>query len=200
MYVDRDFAKMRVKPLEDSPDYEKLFKGVPSIVHFDGYRPHKRKIVNYILFMYDPGSPFVKKFQDVSRRMKAVGDYTGLSKINKASYESITEYKDSSILNMIDEYVRWINIRLWSLIVSQEALFFEYQRELLLKVTEVDSKDKLQAMTYKQKVSDAMDVAATRLDGYYSELYAGDENMEQAVKKMRITPENVASGEYYAQD
>lgn len=198
MFIDNDFRDMKIPPLEDDPDYEKLFKDVPSISEWNEIPIHKKKLVNYILLMYDPASPFVKRFQNLIKRTETVADYIGLGKLKQETFDYITTYNNPPMLEMIDDFVKWINIRVWGLIVVNETVFYEYQRELMVGVSGKESKDKLQALTTKNKILESMDTVSARIDTYYSQLYANDKELEKSLKTKRITPEGIALGTKYA--
>jgi len=198
MFIDRDFKEMRIPPLEDDTDYEKIFKDVPLIAKWKVFPPHKKKVVNYILLMYDPLSPFVKRYQNVKKRTEVIADYIGLNKVKKETFDYVTSYDNSEMLEMIDSFVKWINNRIWGLIVVNETVFYEYQRELMVGVTGDKSKDKLSALTEKNKILASMDEVSARIEAYYTKLYSNDKELENNLKTARITPEGVAKGEEYA--
>lgn len=196
MLVDRDFKGMKIPPFDSNPDYSVL-KDIPEMV-IDLPSVHKKKILNYILLMYDPASPFVKRFQNVKKRIDAVCDYTGLSAIkDKEFYLSVITYSNEEILRATDAFVKWINSRLWSQIVANETAFYEYQAEVMTSVSGKDSKDKLTALNTKTKILEAMDSIASRLDGYYSQLYQNDKELENIVKTKMVTPEGIANGDIF---
>jgi len=199
MLVERDFKGMKIPPFGDKPNYDVL-KDVPQLAEYNESPPNKRKIINYILLMYDPESPFVKRYQNVKKRIIAVCDYTGLSKAKPSLLQKIVEYNDETVISMIDEYVKWLNNRLWSSIVVNETAFYEYQREIMSAVTDDKSKDKLQALNHKTKVLEALDQISLRLDGYYQKLYANDGELEKISKTKSITPEAIAAGEDFDAD
>lgn len=191
MFIERDFKGMKILPFGDDPDY-KILKNIPELASYNTSSSHKKHIINYILLMYDPLSPFVKRYQNVKKRILAVCDYTGLSRVKKEIFETVTGYEDIEILSMIDAYVRYINMRLWSLIVVNETAFYEYQSQILFAVNDEKSKDKLASLKLKTDILKALDEMSLRLDGYYSQLYAADTKLEDAVKAKGISPEIIA--------
>lgn len=198
MLQDKDFKKMRIPPLKDGDDYEENFRHLEGMKTFNQFPTHKRKIVNYILLMYDPQSPFVKKYQNVNSRKTAICDYTGLSKVKESTRNQITGYNNEEILIMIDEYVKFVKSRLWSMIVTSESAFYEFQSQVLTIATGKDSKDKLGALKLKTDILKSLDEIASRLDGYYETLYSSDKDLEDIIKTIAISPEGIASGEQYA--
>lgn len=191
MFISTDFKGMKILPLEDKPDYS-VVKEIPELASYKTFTLHKKQIVNYILLMYDPASPFVKRYQNVKKRILAVCDYTGLSRAKDDVYKAVTGYEDMEMLTMIDAYVRYINMRLWSLIVVNETAFYEYQTQILSTVNDERSKDKLASLKLKTDILKALDEMSLRLDGYYSQLYAADSKLEDAVKAKGISPEIIA--------
>ncbi len=198
MFIEKDFKDMKVQPLEGNPDYEKIFRDVPELSEYNTIPPHKKKIINYILLMYDPASPFVKRYQNINKRTSAVSDYIGLGRLKQETQNMITGYDNAELLSMVDAFVKWINDRLWGLIVVNETVFYEYQKELMEGVEGKDSKDKLQALNHKTKILQSIDEISNRLDGYYAQLYVNDKELEKAVGSQSITPEGVANGVEYA--
>lgn len=197
MFTTNDFRKMKIPPITNG-EYSPI-KPIHSMYSFEPEsKKDKRRVINYILLMYDPESPFVKRYQNVERRISAVSDYVGLKNLPDEGGERIMEYNNIVVLKMINDYVKWLHIRLWSLIVVSETTFYEYQRELMLQVTGADSKDKLTALEKKTKILDALDKISSKLDSYYSRLYANDKDLEKKIEQTKmVTPEAIASGEFF---
>jgi len=192
LITDADFNKMVIKPITKDTDQKIIFEHLPAFINFKGYYDHRIKIINYILLMFDVNSPFIKNFQDITKRKREVISYVGLSRVKKETVDEITNNKNPEVLLMIDEFVKYINSRLWSLIVTHETAFFEYQSEILLVIDEDGSKDKLTALNLKTKILSALDDMSTKLDGYYFTLYSGDDDLETAIKNISISPESIA--------
>ena len=193
MYIDSDFSGMRVSPIKSLKNIDSPYLTVLS--EFFDDQKEKVRIINLILLMYDPGSPFVKQYQNIRVRLEKVRDYTGTSDKN---FDKILSYGNQEFLLAVEGFVKWVHVRLWSLIVVSETTFYEYQRELMIAVSGSDSKDKLAALEKKQKILEALDKIAMRLDGYYQKLFAGDTELEKKIEKTRmITPEAISLGEKF---
>ena len=78
---------------------------------------------------------------------------------------------------MVDEFLRKQNNRIWSMIVSNEQTFFEYQTKLLSPVEGERDKDILQALQIKSKIMDDLNTINDRLDSYYMKLYGEDQEL-----------------------
>lgn len=199
MLQDRDFSRMNQAPVSNATELKAFYKNFPLFMVpdiWEVYDKEPKKIINFILLMYDPESPFVKRYQNVKKRIIAVSDYTGVDKLDK--FEEIVGYQTPLMLQFIDMYVKHINSRLWSMIVVADTTFFEYQTQLLTVVGGKDSKDRLTALNLKTKILQAIDDLGARLDGYYSKLYASDAGLEDIIKTKGISPEGIARGESYA--
>lgn len=197
MHIDKDFKKMKIPPFGANADYS-ILKDIPKLKDIDVPTVYKKKVINFVLLAYDPESPFVKRYQNVKKRILAVCDYTGLSSAkNEKLYNSIIGYNNQPIILAIDSYVKWLNSRLWSQIVANETAFYEYQGEVMETVEGDSSKDKLAALNTKTKILEALDQISLRLDGYYSQLYQNDERLENIVKTKMVTPESIANGEVF---
>ena len=196
MLTERDFRKMKIPPLSKGDDYNKIFEDLPAAVEFGKGKQNRILLMNYILLMFDPESPFVKNYQNPKKRSLQVLDYTGLKRSKKETIEMLTSYEDIDVLGVIDELIKWINNRLWRNIVVNETVYNEYQRELMAP-TAGKSKDKLAALKVKSTILEEVDVISSRLDGYYDQLYANDKELMSALSNLRITPEGVAAGINY---
>ncbi len=95
---------------------------------------------------------------------------------------------------MVNEFLRKQNNRIWSMIVSNEQTFFEYQTKLLSPVEGERDKDILQALQIKSKIMDDLNTINDRLDSYYMKLYGEDQELLKVIKAdKRLTPEFIAN-------
>lgn len=201
MIPDKDYSSMEFNPLIK----RKLLTEYPKLSQIIGERDDK--MIRYVLLMYDQNSPLRKYYPDVNKRKDfaaAIAGYDAdkdISKIEnlKTLTENVTTedgqkvvpYED--LLESISTYMTYQNSRLWTMIVTNEQSFYEYQRRIMAEVGGEADKDALSAITIKTKLLEAMDDIHKRLDRYYSELTGGDQDLEMAIMiKKRLSPESKA--------
>lgn len=156
------------------------------------YKEHGSSIIKYICYMYDSGSPMKKHFPELEQRKKECSLLSGLAKAPELEAAMIN-MSSTFFLQAIDEFLKFQNNRIWSMIVSNEEVFYEYQSKLLIKTEEDRDKDLLQALQIKSKIMTDMDDINKRLEGYYDKLYQGDTDLIAKVIVKNITPEEIAN-------
>ncbi len=191
------------------PSNKNILEAMPEMKNLSSFvseaiRKDINKVIRFIVAMYDSKSPFVKMFQAVDQRKRECAAFAGfdLKKDEKLlnqmfsfaapqpvdedeEQEDFTWYSD-----MVVEYLRDQNNRVWAMIVSNEQTFYEYQKALLSEVTVFTSeKDKLNAISIKTKLMEDSDAISARLEKYYQLLY-GDEIVNSTTVK--YTPEGLA--------
>lgn len=154
--------------------------------------PNNSQVFNskvfYILFMYDKSSPFLKKFSDLEiRRQKSIEE----SGVNK---ELVTEMTDPDFVNMVVEFLRFQNDRLWFIICQNESIFMQYSTILMQNSFEVkDDRDMVTVLTLKEKVRENIMKVDADLTMLYEKFYNGDKVLEEkSAETVRFTPESVA--------
>jgi hypothetical protein len=194
-----DFKNMRWKifglkkgVLETFPD---LKIAIPSLARYTG--PHLDKLVRYALFMYDAGSALISRYPDLQMRKENAADLAGFDADKDGEWlsENVYQFDNPEILDIVHELLQYQNNRLWSLIVSNENTFSEYNKMILdpiKKNTEDGAKDPLQAMQLKGKLMADIDLINQRLETYYSKFYGDDLLMKKDTIK-RLTPETIAN-------
>jgi len=169
------------------------------------------KAIRYIILMYDQKSPLRSSHPGPdSRRMAAAmaagydtSDEDLMEQLATFTQKEVREGKSGSgvgvsvpwteMLDMVSNYLRFRSSRLWTLIVSNEQSFYEYQRKVMTEVTMEVDKDALAAVNVKTKLLESMDEMHRRLDKYYSDLTGGDKSLEDSlIKKRASTPESQA--------
>lgn len=201
MIPDKDYSQMEFNPLIK----RKLLTEYPKLSQIIGERDDK--MIRYVLLMYDQNSPLRKYYPDVNKRKDfaaAIAGYDAdkdISKIEnlKTLTENVTTEDGQKVvpyeelLESISTYMTYQNSRLWTMIVTNEQSFYEYQRRIMAEVGGEADKDALSAITIKTKLLEAMDDIHKRLDRYYSELTGGDQDLEMAIMiKKRLSPESKA--------
>lgn len=192
-----EFKKMRFNVYEvpDSKDLMKHFPELSSMESFAKYAEADRnRLIRYIMLMYDKESPLVKRVQKYKDRQRQAAHLAGYDlQKHEDRLEQVFTLADESIANMVADFIILLNDRKWSLIVSSEATFYEFQRGLFMNVVNVrDDKARLDAITVKAKIMTESDEIDARLERYYSDLF-GDDKLIEVAKKKRIRPESIAS-------
>ena len=156
------------------------------------YKEHGAAIVKYICYMYDSGSPMKRHFPELTQRKKECALLSGLAKAPELE-RAMLDMSSVFFLQAIDDFLKFQNNRIWSMIVSNEEVFYEYQSKLLIKTEEDRDKDLLQALQIKSKIMTDMDEINKRLEGYYDKMYQGDTDLIAKVIIKNITPEEIAN-------
>lgn len=149
-------------------------------------------VIKYICYMYDQASPMKRHFPELIQRKLECSQLSGLIKYPELHQASM-EFSSEMITMAIDEFLKFQNSRIWSMIVSNEEVFYEYQSKLILKTEADHDKDMLQALQIKSKIMNDMDVINQRLESYYDKLYQGDGELIEKVQIKNISPEEIAS-------
>ena len=157
-------------------------------------RPDKQKVIRYIILMYDPKSPYITLFQDVEIRKRECAIAAGYDPVANATEDletkALYEFVDQDFVLMVVEFIQRINNRIWSMIVSNEQVFYEAHQTLLQQVENTKGdKDKIQAVELKSKLVDLCDKTNDRLETYYRKFYGDSETA--AIITGKISPENL---------
>jgi hypothetical protein len=193
MFHDSEFSSMSfkvhgAKDIKDVPNIENL-RGFAQIIK--SYKAVATPIIKYICYMYDQSSPMKRHYPELTQRKKECSNLSGLAKHENIEEAMIDMVSELFIIS-IDEFLKHQNNRIWSMIVSNEEVFYEYQSKLLVRTEEERDKDLLQALQIKSKIMNDMDEINKRLEAYYDKLYQGDQELAAKVVVKNITPEDIA--------
>ncbi len=138
---------------------------------------------------------FCKLFPELKIRKEQAAVLSGFSLIkDNEKLHDVFFFLSDQLVDMVDEFLRKQNNRIWSMIVSNEQTFFEYQTKLLSPVEGDRDKDILQALQIKSKIMDDLNTINDRLDSYYMKLYGEDQELLKVIKAdKRLTPEFIAN-------
>ena len=187
-----DFKKMIFNPFKVKGSLKKKY---PKMKMFSSFQSAEDQMIAYVLYMYDQNTPMKEQFPDLKIRKEQAAILSGydLVKDNEKLHEMFF-FQSSKIIDMVDEFLRKQNNRIWSMIVSNEQTFFEYQKKLLSPVEGDRDKDILQALQIKSKIMDDLNTINDRLDSYYMKLYGEDQELLKIIKAdKRLTPEFIAN-------
>jgi len=193
MFHDSEFSSMSfkvhgVKDIADVPNIRSL-RGFDAIIK--NYKDKATPIIKYICYMYDQSSPMKKHYPELEQRKRECSLLSGLAKMPPLE-EAMIDMSSELFIISIDGFLKHQNNRVWSMIVSNEEVFYEYQSKLLVKTEEERDKDLLQALQIKSKIMNDMDEINKRLEAYYDKLYQGDQELAAKVIIKNITPEDIA--------
>lgn len=187
-----DFDKMIFNPFKVKRPLKKVF---PKMKMFKSFEPADDQMIAYVLYMYDQNTPLKEQFPDLKIRKEQAANLSGysLSEDDKFLHD-LFFFVSERLVQMVDEFLRKQNNRIWSMIVSNEQTFFEYQTKLLSPVEGDRDKDILQALQIKSKIMDDLNTINDRLDSYYMKLYGEDQELLKVIKAdKRLTPEFIAN-------
>jgi hypothetical protein len=187
-----DFKKMIFNPFKVKGS---LLKKFPKMKMFSSFQTAEDQMIAYVLYMYDQNTPMKEQFPDLKIRKEQSAILSGydLVKDNEKLHDMFF-FKSTKVIEMVDEFLRKQNNRIWSMIVSNEQTFFEYQTKLLSPVEGEKDKDILQALQIKSKIMDDLNTINDRLDSYYMKLYGEDQELLKTIKAdKRLTPEFIAN-------
>jgi len=198
LFTDSDFNVLTFPIHNVKGDLVKKVPRLSLIESFVNYKdPDKEKVIKYICYLYDPNSPLKEFFPDMQRRKEQSAILAGFSMENEQSKNKAAELmglKNKGVIVLIDDFLRFVNNRIWSMIVSNEETFYEYQRKLLRNVEADRDKDLLQALQIKGKIMEDLDNINARLEKYYLKMYAGDEDLVKTITaRGSISPETLAN-------
>lgn len=164
--------------LEKFPRLKNVFK---NIIIMDGDKVVDidiNKVIKYIIFVYDKGSPLLTKFESLVTRKVTGAALAGFDHTNEfeKEVELMMKCKLSSINNMIIGYCRLMRSRLFSLIVASNESFHNTLQELMnYKVSKEDVLgDNKQKMDLVERAKKTFD----NIDSWSSELLSKDTNTD----------------------
>lgn len=196
IYKNSEFNSMsfNVFGLRHSTDLLKEFPKMSLIKGFVEYSGADRdKYIRYVCYMYDKNSPIKDYYQDLYVRKEECARLAGFSTKSKGILEDVFDMKNEGVLTMINDFLIFQNERVWSMYVSNEQTFYEYQRKLLRNVEGDRDKDVLQALQIKSKLMNDMDEINSRMESYLRSLTGDDAEVVRAITKRRmVTPESIA--------
>lgn len=161
------------------------------------------KQLRYVILMYDINSPLRHHYPDLVKRKKFAADMAGYD-LNKDDVTTLFEFKikndqdeyvpNEDMLKLIMKYLKYQNNWVWSMIVSNEQAFYEYNMRVMMPVDGARDKDILQAINIKTQIMTSQDEIYQRLQKYYRDLSGGDTQLEEVItKRKRLRPEEIAN-------
>lgn len=188
----KEYQKMEFNPMCKKAmmvEYPKL----KQIVSHDDDRQ-----MRYIMLMYDVNSPLKRHYPDLMKRKEFAAALAGYD-LMKDNLTTLFNFKDEvgevneKLLSVVMSYLRYQNNWVWTMIVSNEQAFYEYNGRVMMPVDGDRDKDILQAVTIKTQIMKAQDEIYDRLKRYYRELTGGDDSLDELITTTkRLRPEDIA--------
>lgn len=161
------------------------------------------KQLRYVILMYDINSPLRHHYPDLVKRKQFAADMAGYN-LDKDDVTTLFEFKikndldeyvpNEEMLKVIMKYLKYQNNWVWSMIVSNEQAFYEYNMRVMMPVDGARDKDILQAINIKTQIMTSQDEIYQRLQKYYRDLSGGDTQLEEVItKRKRLRPEEIAN-------
>jgi len=196
MIPEKEFARMEFNPTVKKG----LYSVYPKLSNIIG--KYDEKLVRYVLLMYDVKSPLKDHYPDLQKRKEMAAAMSGYD-MDKDDVTGIFEFKikeeeeyipHEELLNLTIAYLKYQNNWVWSMVVSNEQAFYEYNKRVMMPVDGSRDKDILQAINIKTQIMVAQDEIYNRLQKYYKDMSGGDTDLEQAiVSRKRMRPEEIAN-------
>jgi hypothetical protein len=199
MFAEKDFNRCFYNPLAKNlfSTYPRLNELLPK--EFDEEDPlttENERLVRYILALYDPQSPIIKEYPDLTSRKMAAADIAGYHAEKERElldkvFACDSEYMVAIIVSFLKNIVQ---SRLWASIQADEQTFWEFVGRMMLPIAK-DNKDKdmVSAVAMKTKLSEDKESIVTQLEKNWQRFFADDDNLKKKVeKKNNWSPESMA--------
>lgn len=154
-------------------------------------RKDKDKVIRYIILMYDKGSPLIKRFTNLDARKREASAIAGFNQ-EEPSLKAYKEFQDEEFTEMVVEFLIYQNNYTWTMLVSNEQTFYEFQKTLLQESSMIrNDKDKISAIASKAKLMEESDKIVERINSYYKQVFTEEKVIETA-KRIASSPEEIA--------
>lgn len=195
-FKDSDFRKMRwrvykAKNIDDA--------GMSEITELKRVKVNKLKVASYFAYMYDAGSPFPKRIQDIKERKAAAAKLAGYDLTlleDHAACANLFALANDAYVSIVVQMLKIQHNRDFSRISALESFFTECVEKMFTIVEEsdkMDAKKMLDAMTVKDGLRKFMKSTSEELESLYNKIYGGDDQLEKVVEQATSwSPELVA--------
>jgi hypothetical protein len=191
-----DYSQESFKNCLFNPLVKDLTGKYPALIPLLPKGENGEKILKYILFLYDPKSPLIKDSRNIKTRKQEAARLAGFDLQKDTDFlDSLYSFKNKEAAAKTVLFLKeFIHNRTWSMIVSHEQTFYEYNERLMKPVEddkETKEKDIMSTIVLKSKlVQDLKDIHST-LKEYYKEMF-DDDDLRDKVVNTRISPETMA--------
>lgn len=193
MFTDSDSKKLSFDINAHKPGT--LPKGCPNMssikTWWDTNRNDKDKVIRYIVLMYDKNSPLPRRFSNLDLRKKEASSLAGFNP-DDPNLKAYKEFQDQEFTDMVVEFLILQNNYTWTMLVSNEQTFYEFQKTLLQESSMIrNDKDKISAIASKAKLMEESDKIVERINAYYKQVFT-EEKLIESAKRIASSPEEIA--------
>jgi hypothetical protein len=152
-------------------------------------------LVRYTMALYDKKSPLIKQLTNIGQRKNEAALVAGYDLIkDREVLEKLFDFTDPDLQLLAITFLKDQNDMYWSMIVSNEQTFYEYQKALISEVVSYkDDKQKMDALNVKSKLMDECDKITNRVESYYAKVFGDGEAQMKARQLKNFSPESIAS-------
>jgi len=194
-YNSKDFSRLTFQIFELDPRVQ-LTKEFPRLGTVQVFakstgRIESNLLLRYVIFCYDRYSP-LREIEDLPLRKETALHLAGITEPSPG-VEALLDNKLPIVCDMIIEYCRLQNSRVFQMkVVALEALY-EYQRLIIDPIDrDLDDDKKMRAANLKTKLIEDCDVIHSKIKKYNEELYGSDDDAVEVEQFVRISPETIS--------
>lgn len=137
------------------------------------------KLLRYIIALYDPGSPIVRRNRDLVVRKHHAAAFAGYDPVKDAGYmQTLYSLKDAGLRGAVVKFLTTFSFpREWFMLQANLQTYYEYGERMMEPIVKQDGekeKDELAAISIKSKLSQDMEVLNDRIEKGYRKIF-GDE-------------------------
>jgi hypothetical protein len=191
------YTEQHFKPCQFNPLEENLLAAYPELAEFlipfnltAGVRE-----LRYIIMMYDPKTPLKRSTHLMAAQKMEAAQLSGFDlEKDEKKLEEMYDFTDPQFTLLVSAYLaRFVQSKKFVMLITLEQVWWEYNSNLLKKVTGENSKQELDAIEKKSKLRVEMEAIIQTMDRYREEFYGKDEVLIEQVGKQRISAENIAN-------
>lgn len=191
MYSEKDFKGCYFNPIKkDLASEEKL----STMFDILGEVAQPEAVVNSLVSIFDPSSPYVRDIQDHIERKKSAAFDFGVSDI-----DGIVAFSNKSYAEAANWFLRtFVRSMDWAIIQANTETFWEYQLRLMTPISygeegaAIRDKDVMSAIQVKSKLAEDLSLISDRIQRHTRIFYGGDEQIIKAASKS-ISSEQIAN-------
>lgn len=176
--------------------YTRRIPGMVALINKN--KPYGLAQAKYICLVYDKQSPFIPEHPVLIDRKKAVASFVGM---NEKQYEAVKmaciDISDENVADALSDYLKWQDDYVWSMIVQNEEVFYNNQRQILQGVgADNKDKDRFQASEYQSKLLSINNQIQKNVKALWAEFTGNDPYAEARLKERKpVSPETIAEYE-----
>lgn len=163
---------------------------------FDNFKHEFRaEIITFIQLAFNKESPLVGAYQDIISRREVAALQAGLDP-EKEWVRELIEFKNEEVNDLVHCYLSRVQTNnTWQMLITDQMIFWEYQQSCMEPLNMADKDKAMKTRALKTKMAADCVAIAARISGYFQEIFADNADAKEAAeKKVRITPEMMASG------